>query len=296
MNKTVNKVLGVLFALLICSMIVNIVYAYSMKIDEPIFVTRYEQIDVIEDQSYDLRIEYIKDNHDKRKLLAIEFEGLDKTFNVFDNYQAWSFFENNVQNQVGKGRYYTLCNQYIEFDFDDEMVKMVDDIGKLHLTEAKLFFDDQTTLDVNIGELILSRYDEERSIRARGGSGSDYAYEVTLQLPEPILLTNIDFSTFIPHKDDVMITFIIDSTNEYDYEMLESLTDPITVKRQINVKYESVHSNRNQVWRFGNISLGIYYEKDGEKDVFNVPYMFNGGNMPDESVEAYVKIWRALNE
>ena len=296
MTKRVKNVLGVLLGLLICSMIVNIVYAYNMKIDEPIFVTKYEQIDVNEDQSQDFRIEYIKDNRDIRNLVAVEFEGLEEAFHVYNNYQAWSFFENNNQNQVGKGRYYTLCNQYIEFDFNNELIKKVDEIGQLRLTDAKLFFDDQTTLDVNIGEVIFRRYNKDKIIRPRSGSGGDFNYEVSLQVTEPIFLTGIDFSTFIPHKDDVLITLVLDSSNEYDYEALVKLTAPVKVNSHIKVKYDSVNNNRNQMWRFGNISLGIHYEKDGEKGVFNVPYIFNGGQMEDESVEAYVKMWRAFNE
>lgn len=296
MTKRIKKIIGVLLGLLVCSMIINIVYAYNMKIDDPIFVTKYEQIDVIEDQSHDFQIVYIKDNRDKRKLVAVEFEGLEETFHVFNKYQMWSFFESNDQNQVGKGRYYTLCNQYIEFDFNDEFIKQIYDIDELRLTDARLFFDDQTTLDVNIGEVVIQRYDKEENIRSRSGSGSDYTYKVTLQVAGPILLTGIDFTTFIPHKDDVLITLILDSVNEYDYEALVNLAEPIKVNSKIEVKYDSVHRNKNQIWRFGNIYLGVHYEKDGEKDVFNVPYLFNGGSMADESVEAYVKMWRTFNE
>jgi len=294
MTKKMRTILGFLLVLILISVGINLQYAMKMRIDEPIYVKRYERIDVNENSYTEIRIQYIKDRYDDRELTAIKFDELDQIFDVRRRHNTWSPFENEKTVEPGQGRYYTFSDLFISFSFDQSLVERIDEKGDIILTHATLYFDDESTLDVAIGEVTLGRF-KVNSLYREGASGSDCTFEAKFDTKGSLYITGFDLSTYEAHKDHVKLSIEVDGMRTYSYEDMVNMKKPIIVTRGLEVHYDAIKENKNQQWRFSDICPVIYYEQD-QKESLKVYYNFLTGILDDESVEAYVKMWRELND
>ncbi|MCH4887928.1 hypothetical protein EZV73_10105 [Acidaminobacter sp. JC074] len=294
MTKNTKKILGFILVLILISVGLNLVYAMNMRIDEPIYIRRYEKISVHENSYPEFQVQYVKDKYDERKLIAIKFDGLDQTYDVKPRDDMWSFFQNNNTVVRGQGRFYTYCDMYIRFEFDKTFADKLHEEGDIILTNATLYFDDESTLDVAIGEVTLGKY-EEKTMSYDGASSGDYSFSGDLETKGTVYITGFDLTTYEPHKDHVRLSIKVDGNRVYSYEDIVNMKEPIQVGRGLEVNYDAIRDDINQQWRFSDMCPVIYYEQDQE-EAFKVYYHFTTGVLPDESVEAFVKMWREAND
>lgn len=158
--KTALKISGTLILL---SFLLSISILYYLKLDNPVFLKSYKDIEVVENEGnyitsgYDIEIKYIANIEDNRKVSSIVFkEAPNLNFYVSENSPMGmvQFFDYSNDNIESHGRYgihtvlLNLNSHNYGNDLDDDIV----------LREATVTFNDGFTMDVDLGKLVLYKY------------------------------------------------------------------------------------------------------------------------------------------
>lgn len=177
--KTALKISG---SLILLSFLLSISIIYYLKLDNPVFLKNYIDVDYYEYENMytlsgiDIELKYIANIEDKRKVVSVIFEEAPE-LNFYasenDKMGVMQFYENTNDNIESYGRY-GIHTVFLNFNLPKEGHKLDETIK---LSKAKVKFDDELVLDVDLGKIILSKINKEASPLERPGlTGSNDGY------------------------------------------------------------------------------------------------------------------------
>ena len=277
------------------------IYASHQEIPKPLFKAINIETVYSETFSETLNIPYITNNRDKRRLESIRFEGLESIQLVsqkghFSGFTFTSDTNDNPYNDI-IGRYYTLKSGYIDLHLKEADINRLEEKGSLTFGSGIATLDDGTSMPVSLGRITIRTKEHWEKYRLRvGGGGNDYHYNVDFKTETPIKITSIDLSTFEPHQEAVDMELIVDDDKIYKYAELTAETKPISVDRSFQVVFTAKDHAVSSQWRFNMISMDMSYIKEGQSYDAWIYCPYYGAGMDEESVEAYVALWRTENE
>ncbi|MDY2631289.1 MULTISPECIES: hypothetical protein [unclassified Clostridium] len=163
--KTALKISG---SLILLSFILSISIIYYLKLDNPVFLKNYIDVNYYEYENmytlsgFDIELKYIANIEDKRKVVSVIFEEAPElNFYASENGKkgAIQLYENTNDNIESYGRY-GIHTVFLNFNLPKEGYKLDETIK---LSKAKVKFDDELVLDVDLGKIILSKINKEAS-------------------------------------------------------------------------------------------------------------------------------------
>ena len=165
--KNINKALKISIALIGLSLIITLLVLSKLKLDKPIFLKNYKEVELMENEEvysisgFDIELKYIANIKDKRKVSSVTFkEAPELNFYASENNSMglMSSYDYSNDNIESHGRYgvhtvfLSLNSQKYDYEFDKE----------LELSEATVTFDDGLTMEVDLGKVILYKYDMDK--------------------------------------------------------------------------------------------------------------------------------------
>ncbi|WFA07813.1 hypothetical protein [Tissierella sp. Yu-01] len=205
-------------------LVISLIISFYLKLDEPVFLKVYKELELPTNQNgrymdTQLHIRYITNVNDTRLVSHVEFEeapGL-MTSAYSRDPMVFSMFNNYNQGIPGDnvGRY-SVRPIYIWINAFD-MENAGDDI---HITKAKVHFDNGDIIEADIGEVILYADDirpENLDFMSVGGS-SDGTHTTELQATEDITLLRVEDSLLSKFNHIVEL-----KVNATDYENISGM-------------------------------------------------------------------------
>lgn len=176
-NKIKNKLLISSITLIILSLIISVIVINKLTLDKPVFLKVYKDVDISKGENgyilneWGIELKYISNIKDERQVISINFkESQDLKFDVIQNSNNSFGFINNIENGNEEiyGRY-QVNNFYIQFS-------PMTDISKIEketiLKEATILFNDNHTMDVDLGKIALYKIDNSDYVLEGQGSSS----------------------------------------------------------------------------------------------------------------------------
>jgi hypothetical protein len=188
------------------SWIVNSYYAYSKRLDEPIFLDHYIELSVDEESISYLTLYYLTNINDDSHLSHVNFEGINGYVASDDFFNDFGFYANEVTPDLQTFTHYSLREIQIELVSYD-LEELLKDNDELIIHEMKLFFDDGRDITVPIGKVVLHQPYEFENILSQpwGGSNSDNLSIGAFSAEESLTIDSITFNFDKVMKDQVFI-------------------------------------------------------------------------------------------
>lgn len=219
-NKRILKIGLVVISL---SLIISISFAMITRLKHPVFLKNY--IDCayfFEDGIYsecELILHYITNVNDDRYITNIAFDeaplGMDIITNDYGFGIAFSnFYAGNREQIYGRYKVNTI---YVKIDLN----KMDSEFEDIELNNAKIFFDNGTNLDVDIGRVRFYKYDDAREYfgGTSSGSSSDGTGYIRYEILKDMTLLNVESTLLDTLSDNLELK--IDDKNYKDIESIE---------------------------------------------------------------------------
>ncbi len=268
------------------SLILTMVLAMAYKLENPVFLKMYIQESIYSNENSEsvnnFELKYITNISDKRKVVGIDFkEEPNIQAIVSDNHLGGisfsSFYNNNPNEQRGEvyGRY--LVNTvYLDLNLSN----INKNLNQFEINNMKIRFDDGSTLDTNIGRIILQREEMKHENTDYSNSGAGSSSDGTA------------FCEYIINKDIKLLSMDSILLNELE-EYFQISVGEIDYKEILGAKYEKdTMLIINSKWKFPksiaqkysyyNIHPKLYYEDDkgnkGYIPIYNIkhrPYSFD---------------------
>ena len=203
-----NKILKGGIILIIIILVASLGTSSYLKLDKPIFLKSYMEVDLpihngnIGKVEFELR--YITNINDDRVVNNIEFgevPGIYVGASEF-NYGGFDFFGNQNNSMPGQivGRY-SIRSIYVWV----EGFGIENPLDEMHITKAKIHFNNGESMEVEIGDIILYGYNNtgEHFEFQSGTSSSDGTSNNQLKVKKDITLLEVDSSLLEQTKDFV---------------------------------------------------------------------------------------------
>ena len=137
--RTALRISGIMILL---SFIVSLVTIYYLKLDNPVFLKNYVEVDVAEGENrynllnFDIELKYISNVEDKRKVMEIVFyEAPELNFKASEtNFQFARFYDYSNDNIESYGRY-GIHTVFLNLDISEEKFEINE---KLVLSKATI--------------------------------------------------------------------------------------------------------------------------------------------------------------
>lgn len=196
-----------------------------VRLDEPVFLNHYYDLEIYEDGEYlndmPLSLNYITNVDDDRVVNHIEFPEFPELFVHVSEYgfeETGLFNMGQSQNDIPGHTYgqYSIREVFIHFQNISDVEELNDEI----ITQAQIYFDDSSSLMVDIGEVhLFNRTDDETPLEnLQGSSSSDGTGETLYRATEDITLSSMDRSLLenVEERVDIQV-------NNMDYTDAEGL-------------------------------------------------------------------------
>lgn len=277
--KTALRISGTLILL---SFLISISIIYYLKLDNPVFLKSYKDIEVVENEGnyitsgYDIEIKYIANIEDNRKVSSIIFKDAPNlNFYVSENSpmgigQFYNYSNDNIE---GYGRYgihtvfLNLNSHNYGYDLNDDIV----------LREATVTFNDGLTMDVDLGKLVLYKYKSPQEnlvdevlygqnidISSEGISKSGFYVEKYIQV------SDIYSKLFEDTRD--LFDFNINKTGSIeDRDLIYNANDNLYFTSQFNF----IDDPERKLYSYDIRPIIYFKDRDGkeyEKRVYNLTY------------------------
>ena len=207
-NKIQNKLLISSITLIILSLIISVIVINKLTLDKPVFLKVYKDVDINKGESgyvlneWDMSFKYISNIKDERKIVSIGFKEVpDLKFDVIQSYNNSFGFINNIEN--GNGEIY---GRYQVNTFYIQLSPMVD-ISQIEketiLKEATILFNDNLTMDVDLGKIVLYKIDNSNYVLEGQSSSSstDGSSRTIYSLKKDIEIVDIYSALFDETRD-----------------------------------------------------------------------------------------------
>ncbi|MGG7214242.1 hypothetical protein ACQPUY_11545 [Clostridium nigeriense] len=277
--KTALRISGTLILL---SFLISISIIYYLKLDNPVFLKSYKDIEVVENEGnyitsgYDIEIKYIANIEDNRKVSSIVFKDAPNlNFYVSENSpmgigQFYNYSNDNIE---GYGRYgihtvfLNLNSHNYGYDLNDDIV----------LGEATVTFNDGLTMDVDLGKLVLYKYKSPQEnlvdevlygqnidISSEGISKSGFYVKKYIQV------SDIYSKLFEDTRD--LFDFNINKTGSIeDRDLIYNANDNLYFTSQFNF----IDDPERKLYSYDIRPIIYFKDRDGkeyEKRVYNLTY------------------------
>lgn len=165
--RNIKTALKISSVMIFISLILSISIVYYLKLDKPVFLKSYQDVEVMQNDLdylntyYDIEIKYIANSEDKRKVSSIVFkEAPELYFYVSENnpiglVQFYDYSNDNISNYGRYGIHTVFLNLKLQssvYNLDEDII----------LKEATIRFDDGLTMDVDLGKLVLYKHDSSK--------------------------------------------------------------------------------------------------------------------------------------
>lgn len=163
--RSIEKILKVSIILIIISFLISLVFIYKSRLDKPVFLKNYKEVEVRDDGTIysmgtlNIELKYISNREDERVVNSIVFkEAPELDFYTSENLynDGMIFFEDNRTTE-DYGRY-SIHTIYLNLNFSNDKYDLYKDIM---LEEATISFSDGMTMDINLGKILLYEYGNE---------------------------------------------------------------------------------------------------------------------------------------
>lgn len=275
--KTALKISG---SLIFLSFVISILILYYLKLDKPVFLKSYKDVEVFENegnfltQGYDVEIKYISNREDKRKVSSIIFKDapeLNFYASETSSMGIVEFYNYHNDNIESYGRYgihtvfLNLNSQSYGYDLSKDIV----------LSEATVIFDDGLTMDVDLGKVVLfkNKFVETLLANPSTSSSSDGYRQSVFWAKEYIQISKIYSRLFEDTKDlfDFNVNKngnlddrdLIYNKNEYVFfiSQFHYIDDPIKKLYTFDIKPNIYFNDRNGNEYEKRVYDIIYYPK-----------------------------------
>lgn len=277
--KNALKISGIL---ILISFFISILIVSYLKLDNPVFLKSYKDIEIMESEGtfrtsgYDIEIKYIANIEDKRKVSSIVFKDA-PNLNFYASEDRpmgiVGFYNYSNDNIEGYGRYgvhtvfINLDSYNYEYDLDYYIV----------LSEATVIFDDGFTMDVDLGNLVLYKYESSKENLEneilnlyRLESSGDGISKSGFYVKEYIQVENIYSKLFEDTRDS--ITFNINKSGGIeDRDLIYNANDNLYFVSQFN----NIDDQERKLYSYDIRPIIYFKDKNGksyEKRVDNVNY------------------------
>lgn len=281
-KKTALKISG---SLILLSFLLSISIIYYLKLDNPVFLKSYKDIEVVENEGnyitsgYDIEIKYIANIESNRKVSSIVFKDAPNlNFYVSENSPMGivQFYDYSNDNIEGHGRYgihivfLNLNSHNYGNDLDDDIV----------LREATVTFNDGLTMDVDLGKLVLYKYktpQENLGDEVLNGpiidSSSDGISKSGFYVKNYIQVSKVYSKTFEDTRD--LFDFNINKTGRIEErDLIYNANDNLYFTSQ----FHYIDDVERKLYSY-DIRPVIYYKdrngKEYEKRVYNITHYPN---------------------
>lgn len=215
--------IGMVFAICLFSI-------YYFQLEEPVFLKHYYEIssaknaDTWESEPFSLK--YITNITDKRKVIGIFFkEAPDLYFYASEDYRGMSTFTFNNQNgniSLGEkiGRY-NLRTVYVNLKGGDNVGNDIESLENLELSQATVQFDNGSTMEVDIGKIILYQINQsENFLESRSSTSSnDGSSSTNYSVKKDITLEKVDSPLMQEVKNLIQLKI-----GEQDFSAIKGIT------------------------------------------------------------------------
>lgn len=270
-----KKILKVGLILVASSLIFAIGFALVYRLDNPVFLKMYVEQYIQSNQNSvvvdNFRLSYITNISDKRKITDIYFEeepDIEVDVSYGFNHNGFSFFNNNSQNSQNGYIYgrYVLKPLYVHMDLS----KIQKEYEELELNNAKITFNDGSTIDVNLGRIILFKDvrngDDIKTVSTSSSNTGTSTF--TARINKDIKLLSIES----PLLEDLEDYFDI-SVGDVDYRKISGIEYKKDKLLDIHAKVKTPEDK----YMFFDIKPKLYYEdKEGNISytrIYNIKYI-----------------------
>ncbi|GAA0085815.1 hypothetical protein UT300007_22540 [Clostridium sp. CTA-7] len=219
--KNIDKDLKISTTLIVISFLMALLILGKLKLDKPVFLKNYKEVEIIENGDslstlgYDIELKYISNREDKRKVSSITFKEEPKlNFYASENNSGglmrfYNYSNDNIENHGRYGVHTVFLNlnsQNYGYDLSNNIM----------LSEATITFNDGLTMDVDLGKIILYKYNnEETPLQNSGVEGSsDGNNRSMFWVTDYIRVSHVYSSLFEDTKD--LFDFNIDKLGSMD--------------------------------------------------------------------------------
>lgn len=280
LNKKIIRVGLILIALVL---IVSIATTLIYRVDNPVFLKMYVEHRISDNTNSslleNLRLMYITNVGDNRRIRSIEFEGIEDIGVYINNYNnnPWSFNGFDSAQSVehdGYGRY-RVNTIYINMDFHS----IDKSFEEIELNRAKISFDDGSTLDTDLGRIIIYNHDDNPDyIRHNSSSGSsDGTSSLRGTIEKDISLIEVKSKLLDDMADHITLTI-----DDVDYRDISGKTYKANQSITIESQFITPSNIADRLVIY-DIRPKLYYkDKDGNitfERIHNIdyrPYHFSG--------------------
>lgn len=204
----IEKVLKVSMILIVISFVISIVSIYKIKLDKPVFLKNYKEVEVVENDNIysmgggNIELKYISNRDDKRIVKSIVFkEATELNFQV-GGQQSYNqginlFNDNIIAEDYGR---YSVHTIYLTLNSSNDKYNLSKDII---LDKATIIFNDGLTIDVDLGKIILYKSDNSKnSLESIGFNGSSDGRDQSIfYIEDYIEVSKVHSPLFIDTKD-----------------------------------------------------------------------------------------------
>lgn len=289
-NKKIVKIgLGVI----LLSVIISLSLALITKLKNPVFLKNYIDLEYFkEDEGYsevELILHYITNINDDRYITDISFDEAPMGMDIITSEDGFGiafpdFYAENREQIYGRYKVKTI---YAKIDLN----KIESVSQDLELNNAKIFFDNGTNLDVDLGRIRFYEYDNYREFFGSTGSGSssDGSGHIKYKVLKDIILLNVESDLL----DDLSDTIIL-NVEDKDYKEIEKKKYKKT--SSINMNYQRNYNNEiTSKYISYNISPKLILQ-DEQENIFIYRAREIVNNHHDFSLIGILKYLRARGE
>lgn len=277
--KTALKISGTLILL---SFLISVSIIYYLKLDNPVFLKSYKDIEIVEKEEnyitsdYDIVIKYIANIEDERMVSSIVFKDAPNlNFYVRENspmgmMQFYDYSDNNIEVHGRYGIHTVFLNlsaYNYEYNLDNDIV----------LREATITFNDGLTMDVDLGKLVLYKYKSSKENLGdeilnsySSESSSDGMSKSGFYVSKYIQVSDI-YSKLFEHARD-LFDFNINKTGGLEErDLIYNANDNLYFTSQ----FKYIDDPERRLYSYDIRPVIYFKDRDGkeyEKRVYNVAY------------------------
>lgn len=258
-----KKILNICLSLIIITVIATLTLIHIYKIKNPVFLKMFieKPIDLYENcgSIESLQFKYITNIWDNKKISSIKFKN-HPDIQVFISDNNLDFTLENNYNREEHG-IYTINTIYVNLGLKN----LEKTFKEIEINDAIVFFNDGTMLDINLGQIVLYNYknDKNSEICTIGNNteindtGTNAYWDIEIE--KNIKLLKLDSPLIHNLKD-----YFSASIGNNDYKNISELNYKKGEKSVIKLKIETLKSILGR-YSLYDMSPKLYYKNKEEK-------------------------------
>jgi len=237
-------------ALVLASWMANYAYYRNSQLPEAGFLRHYIESSYVPYVAFDLL--YVANNQDQRTVVNVQV----------DELPALKFYPAVIHHKL---RYQTIY--LLRGDYEESLVESRPAMEPLKLNTVRVYYNDGTVSEEDIGEMIIYRgawplADEDRPFQMAGGGGvSDHGGWATIRTKGPVLLTGVSSAWL--EKLGSFFQYELKVITERGGALSEAITYPLELDSDESLKLDykfMIPGRTQQAMEVYNLQLHEDYE------------------------------------